>query len=94
VVTGLDLVDDPAALAADPPAADVEDLDGGLQLVLGERDDVGVRAVAEDDGLLLQRPPQRPEVVAEPGGLLELQVSEAAAISRSSRFIIDSVCRP
>jgi hypothetical protein len=71
---GLDLVDDPAALAADPPAAHVEDLDGGLQLVLGEGDDVGVRAVTEDDGLLLQRPPQRAEVVAEPGGLLELQV--------------------
>ena len=69
----LDLVDDPAALAAHPPAADVEDLDRGLQLVLGEGDDVGVRAVAEDDGLLLQRPPERAEVVAEPGGLLELQ---------------------
>ena len=69
----LDLVDDPAALAAHPPAADVEDLDRGLQLVLGEGHDVGVRAVAEDDGLLLQRPPERAEVVAEPGGLLELE---------------------
>ena len=79
----LDLVDDPAALAADPAAADVEDLDGGLQLVLGEGDDVGVRAVAEDDGLLLQRPPQRPEVVAEPGGLLELQVLRRPRPSRA-----------
>ena len=52
----LDLVDDPAALAAHPAAADVEDLDRGLELVLREGDDVGVGAVAEDDGLLLHRP--------------------------------------
>ena len=45
----------PAALAADPAAADVEDLDGDLERVLGERDHVGVGAVAEHDGLLLQR---------------------------------------
>ena len=51
----LDLVDDPAALAADPAAADVEDLHRGLELVLGEREDVGVGAVAEHDGLLLDR---------------------------------------
>ena len=37
VVDVLDLVDHPAALAADPAAADVEDLDRGLQRVLGER---------------------------------------------------------
>ena len=68
----LDLVDDPAALAAHPAAADVEDLDGGLEVVLGEGDDVGVRAVPEDDGLLLQRALDGAEVVAEPGGLLVL----------------------
>ena len=79
----LDLVDDPAALAAHPAAADVEDLDGGLQLVLGEGDDVGVRAVTEDDGLLLQRPAERAEVVAEPGGLLELQVLRRPRPSRA-----------
>ncbi len=45
----LDLVDDPAALAADPSAAYVEDLDRGLELVLGERDHVGVGAVGEND---------------------------------------------
>ena len=70
----LDLVDDPAALPADPAAADVEDLDRGLELVLREGDDVGVRAVPEDDGLLLQRAAERAEVVAQPGGLLVLQV--------------------
>ena len=79
----LDLVDDPAALTAHPAAADVEDLDGGLQLVLGEGDDVGVRAVTEDDGLLLQRPAERTEVVAEPGGLLELQVLRRPRPSRA-----------
>ena len=81
----LDLVDDPAALAAHPAAADVEDLDGGLQLVLGEGDDVGVGAVAEDDGLLLQRPPERAEVVASRAAFSNSSASDAAAISRSSR---------
>jgi hypothetical protein len=32
----LDLVHHPPALAPDPPAADVEDLDGGLELILGQ----------------------------------------------------------
>ena len=66
-------VGDPAALAADPAAADVEDLHGHLERVLGQRDHVGVGAVAEHDGLLLQRPGQRAEVVAQPGGLLEVE---------------------
>jgi hypothetical protein len=69
----------------------VEDLDGGLELVLGEGDDVGVRAVPEDDGLLLQRPPERPEVVAQPGRLSYSMASAASAISRSSRRTICSV---
>ena len=45
--------DSPCVDAADPAAAHVEDLDGGLQLVLGEGDDIGVGAVAEHHGLLL-----------------------------------------
>ena len=69
----VDPVGDPAALAADPAAADVEDLHRHLERVLGERDHVGVGAVAEHHRLLLQRPVQRAEVVAEPGGLLEVQ---------------------
>ena len=52
------------------PPADVEDLHRHLERVLGQRDHVGVGAVAEDDRLLLQRLPHRAEVVAEPGGLL------------------------
>ncbi len=73
-VGGLDLVDHPAALAAHAPAADVEDLHRGLQLVLGERDDVGVGAVAEHHGLLLHGAAQRPDVVAQPRRALELQL--------------------
>ena len=70
--TLLDAVGDPAALAADPAAADVEDLDGDLERVLGQGDHVDVGAVAEDHRLLLQRPLHRAEVVAEPGRLLEV----------------------
>ena len=77
--TGVDLVDHPAALAAHPAAADVEDLHGGLELVLGEGDDVGVGAVAEHDRLLLHRPAQRLEVVAQPGRALELELGAGLA---------------
>ncbi len=67
-----DAVGHPAPLAPDPAAAHVEDLDGDLERVLGQRDDVGVGAVAEHDRLLLQRPLQRAEVVAQPGRALEV----------------------
>ena len=40
----------------------------------GERDHVGVGAVAEHHGLLLHGPAQRADVVAQPGRPLELQV--------------------
>ena len=66
----VDPVGDPAALAADPAAAHVEDLDGDLERVLGERDHVGVGTVAEHHRLLLQRLLDRAEVVAQPGGPL------------------------
>ncbi len=64
------LVGDPAALAADPAPPDVEDVDGHLERVLGECDDVGVGRVAEDDGVLLHRPLQRRDVVPQPGRTL------------------------
>ena len=79
MVDVLDLLDDPAALAADPPVAHVEHLDGGLELVLGEGEDVGVGAVGEDDRALLQRPAQGAEVVAQPGRPLVLQLASAAS---------------
>ena len=70
----LDLVDHPASLPAHPPAADVEDLDGSLERVLGERDDIGVGAVGEHDRLLLDCALEGPDVVAEPGGPLVVLV--------------------
>ena len=66
----LDLVDDPPALATNPAATDVEDLNGGLELVLRERHHVGVRAVTQHDRLLLHRPVQRADVVAQAGRAL------------------------
>ncbi len=71
---GLHLVGDPAALAADAAAADVEDLDGGLQLVLGDRHQVGVGGVGEHHRALLHGLAQRADVVAQPGGALVLHV--------------------
>ncbi len=73
-VDGLDLVRDPAALAAHPPAADVEDLDGGFELVLGDGDEVGVGRVREDDGALLHGALERLGVVPQPGRTLVLHV--------------------
>ncbi len=73
-VDGLDLVGDPAALAADPAAADVEDLHGRLQLVLGDGDQIGVGGIGEHDRVLLHGPAQGPYVVAQPGGLLVLHL--------------------
>lgn len=73
-VHGLDLVGDPAALAAHAPAADVEDLHRRFELVLGDGDEIGVRGVGEDDGVLLHGPAQGPYVVAQPGGLLVLHL--------------------
>ena len=70
----LDLVDHPATLAAHPPAADVEDLDCGLERVLGERDDIGVGAVSQHDRLLLDGALEGLDVVAEPGGPLVVLV--------------------
>ena len=67
------LLDDPAALTADPAAADVEDLNGRFEFVVGEGDHVGVGAVTEHHRLLLQRPLERADVVAQPGGALEVE---------------------
>ena len=68
------LLGDPAPLAADPTTPDVEHLRRCLEVIVGEGEDVGVGAVAEDHRGLLQRAVQRPDVVAQPRGLLELEV--------------------
>lgn len=52
----------------------MEHLHRGLELVVGEGHHVGVGAVAEDHGLFLQCAFQRPDVVAQPGGPLEVEV--------------------
>ena len=65
-------VRDPGPLPPDPAAADVEDLHGHLQRVLGQRDHIGVRAVAEHHGLLLQGLLEGTEVVAQPRRALEV----------------------
>ena len=70
----LDLVGDPAALATHASAADVEDLDGRLQLVLGDRDQVGVGRVGEHDRALLHGLLQGPDVVAQAGRPLVLHL--------------------
>ncbi len=70
----LHLVGDPAALAAHPAAAHVEDLDGRLQLVLGDRDQVRVGRVGEDHRALLHGLLQRADVVAQAGRPLVLHL--------------------
>ncbi len=66
----LDLLGDPAALAADASTADVEHLHGGLELVVGDGEDVGVGGVGQDDGGLLQGLGEGAEVVPEAGRAL------------------------
>ena len=73
-IAGPRLFDDPAALAAHPAAADVEHLDGGFEVVVGERHHIGVGAVTEHHGLLLQGPAQRRQIVTQPGGTLEVEL--------------------
>ena len=68
------LVGDPAALAADAATTYVEHLHGDLELILRQRDDVGIRSVRKHDGVLLQRPFERLQVVAEPGRAFELEL--------------------
>src|SRR5262249_36780821 len=67
----LDLVHDPSALAAYPATAYVEDLDRGFELVFHQPDHVAVGAVRQHDGLLLKRPLQCLQVIAQPGRELD-----------------------
>ena len=66
------LVGHPPALPANATAADREDLHRHLEGIVDEAEHVGVRAVAEDDGLLLEHPVEGAEVVAELGRELVL----------------------
>src|SRR5439155_683869 len=71
-VAFLDLVHNPATLSAHPAVAHVEDLDGGLELIFDQPDHVAVGAVRQHHCLLFQRTLERLQVIAEPGGPLEL----------------------
>ncbi len=89
------LLDDPAALTADAPAAHVEDLHGRLEVVVGEGEDVGVGRVAQHDGLLLEGLAQGADVVAQSGGLLEVELGRGLAHARLEPLDEDgSCCRP
>ena len=68
------LVDHPTALATDAPAPHVEDLHRGLQLVVRDAEEIGVHRLVEHHGGLLQHLLQRAQVVAQAGGVLEVQV--------------------
>ena len=72
-------LDDPSAGAAHAPAAHVEDVDGGVELVGGQGEDVGVGAVGQDDGVALEDGAQGGDVVAQPGGGLEVEGGGGAA---------------
>ncbi len=65
--------DDPAALAADASAADVEDLDGGFELLGDEGEDVAVGGDREDDGGLVEDLLQGRELVAQTRRLLVVE---------------------
>ena len=74
LVSVIDAFDDESALATDPAIAHVEDPHARLELVAGEPDDVGVRAVGQDHGVALEHPLQGVQVVAKPGSALVVQL--------------------
>ena len=69
----LHLVEDEPLAADHPSLAHEEHLDGDLQLVIGDADDVDVLAALGHHLLLLDRLAHGDEAVAHPGGALELQ---------------------
>ena len=69
-----DLVGDPGLLAPDAASPHVEHLDGGLELVEGHAEDVGVEVLGEDHGVAFVDGLQGSDLVAVPGGGLVLLV--------------------
>ena len=83
----LDLVDDEALAPDDPALAHEEDLDRGLELVVGDADHVEVLVAVGHHLLLLDGLAHRREPVAQAGGPLELElVGGAPASPASSRL--------
>ncbi len=70
----LDLVDDEALAPRDPAPADEEDLDGGLQLVLGQPDHVEVLVALSDHLLALDGLAHALQLVAQASGPFELEL--------------------
>ena len=82
------LLDHPAALAADPAAAHEEHLDGRLELVVGEGEDVGVGLVGEDDRVASRAPCCRaPRSSRRRAASSYSCASDAARICRSTRLV-------
>ena len=71
----VDLLHDPAALAADPAAAHEEHLNGRLQVVLSVGEQVGIHGRAEHHGVTLKRLSQRGNIVTKNRGALKVHIS-------------------
>ena len=71
----VDLLHDPAALAADPAAAHEEHLNGRLQVVLSVGEQVGIHGRAEHHGVTLKRLSQRGNIVTKNRGTLKVHIS-------------------
>ena len=68
------LLHDPSTLTPHASAAHVEHLNGGFEIIGGKGDEIGVGAVTEYDGLLLERLAQSPDIVTQTGCGLEVEV--------------------
>ena len=71
----VDLLHNPAALAADPAAAHEEHLNGCLQVVLSVGEQVGIHGRAEHHGVTLKRLSQRGNIVTKNRGTLKVHIS-------------------
>ena len=89
----LDLVDDEALAPDDPTPPHVEHLDGGFQLVLGQREAVEVLGPLGDHLLFFDGLAHRGEAVPHPGRQLELEVGGRLAHLRLELAAGSGRCR-
>ena len=71
----VDLLHNPAALAANPAATHKEHLNGRLQVVLSVGEQVGIHGRAEHHGITLKRLSQRGNIVTKNRGALKVHIS-------------------
>ena len=88
-VERFDLVHNEAALAHHPPLAHEEQLDGRLELIVADADDVEVLVPGPGKLLLLDRTPHASQAVPQPRSELELQFRRC--LSHALFEIIDNV---